>query len=102
MDRSFFAGITDFCSRAGFKWEKFCIKRLYSRPKRPWNPQKAGLTFTVFYSLTYLTFGVSALLFFYFVKTFPKDCALQDEFVGLCLADTYDAASETCELDAAS
>lgn len=79
------------------KWQVFFTKRLYTKPKRPWKAQKASLIFSAFYSFTYAILGISSLIFFFSTKTFPKDCAIQDAHARLCVADTYDSNTQTCQ-----
>ncbi|KAJ1437470.1 hypothetical protein B484DRAFT_477389 [Ochromonadaceae sp. CCMP2298] len=73
-----------------FKAEKFCIKHLYSRPKRPFRGSQAALLYSVFYLLTYLLVGVTVSTYFFTTKTMAKSCDIQDDYVGLCLDEVED------------
>lgn len=71
----------------GFKFEKNVVKYLYVKPERPWQGQKAGLVYSLFYLISFILVGVSVCAYFFSTKTFAKQCSLQDAFVHLC-ADT--------------
>ncbi len=64
----------------GFKWEKNIIKYYYSKPKRQWNGQRAGLFYTLFFLLTFASLGLVVTSYFFTSKTFVKldnDCPLK-------------------------
>jgi len=81
-----------------FKWEKYVIKRYYAKPKRPFKGQQAALLYAVFYLCTYILVGMSVSGYFITTKTMAKDCAIQDEYVHLCLDPTL-SNSNTCNVD---
>lgn len=78
---------TPFFLGVGFKWEKNIIKYFYSKPKRQWNGQRAGLFYTVFLSLTFVALGMVISGYFFTSKTFVKDCSIDssiDDCVHAC------------------
>lgn len=84
-----------------FKLNKNVIKYLYSKPKRPWKGQKAGLVYTSFYFVSWVLVGLSVVCYFLTSKTFPKDCNIQDNAVNLC-ASVVDSTTNTCVMNPAS
>jgi hypothetical protein len=57
-----------------------------SKPKRPWKAQKAGTVFSILYLCSIVVVGIPSAIFFLATKTFPKNCDIQDDNVGLCVS----------------
>lgn len=86
---------------ARLKLEKKFSLMLYARPRTIWVAHKSGITFTIFYMLSLLFIALPSAAYFLTRKTFPKDCDIQDEFIGLC-ASALNTTTNTCTLDTSS
>jgi len=82
-----------------FKWEKYCVKKWYAKPKRIARGQSTGLVFTFFYLSTFIILGSTMGFYFLTSKTFAKDCNIQDDHVGLCASEVI---SDLCTVDTSS
>lgn len=82
-----------------FKFEKYIIKRYYAKPRRPFRGQQAALLYAVFYLITYVLVGISVSGYFITTKTMPKECGIQDDYVGLCTDEVGDAGVNLCTPD---
>jgi hypothetical protein len=67
------------------KWQRFMTLKYWLKPKRPWKAHRAGLAFAKLFLVIVLFVGVPATTYFLNSKTFPKNCSIQDQHVGLCL-----------------
>ena len=94
-----FVPITTFIS---IKWEKFWIKRLYSKPKRPWKAHKAAFIYSVFFLTTFALVGVTICGYFMYTRTLAKSCDIQDEYVHLCLYGYLNEGDDKCTTDSSS
>ena len=54
------------------------------KAEKVWNAQQSGVIFTGFYLVTLILVGLPAAMYFLSSETFPKECDIQDTFVGLC------------------
>lgn len=84
------------------KWEKFWLKRLYCKPKRPWKAHKAAFIYTVFFLTTFVLVGVTICGYFMYTRTLAKSCAIQDEYVQLCVYGYLNEGSSKCTTDSSS
>jgi len=66
------------------KAECYAMLEFSAKPLKPWKAHQSGVIFTFFYLATLMLVGLPAAVYFLTTKTFPKDCMLQDNFVGLC------------------
>ena len=73
------------------KFEKEIMIPLYAKPKKPWKAQKAGAVFTLFYMCTIIVISLPAAGFFLLTESFPKECSIQDDHLGLCLTAISDS-----------
>jgi hypothetical protein len=74
----------------------YFIKPIYSIPS-----SQVRKTFSVYYFLTVSFIGICSVCFFLATRTFPKECAQQDRYVGLC-ADAVDESTSLCTLATSS
>jgi len=81
------------------KVEKWVVYDLFTKPKRPWKAQKAGMVFSAFYFMSFIMVGVPVLIYFYQVKTFPKNCDIQDNSMGIC---TDALVNDVCTVSSSS
>ena len=79
-----FVPIVSFLS---FKLEVHNTLKHRCKPKRPWKAQKAGSVFSLLYLISIVIIGIPMAIFFLATHTFPKNCDLQDNNVGLCISD---------------
>jgi len=80
------------------KVEVFCMKEFNGKPERTWKSHQSGVIFTSFYAVTLCLIGIPTAIMFLSAGTFPKNCAIQDSFIGLC-ASALDS-DNTCVQDA--
>jgi hypothetical protein len=80
----------------GFKYEKQVIKYYYSKPKRQWQGQSAGLVYIAFYCTTFVLIGLSVSAYFFSSKTFPKNCNIQDASIQLCKDEVGSLGDNIC------
>ena len=85
-----------------FKFEKYTIKKYYTKPKRPFKGQKAAFLYAIFYLLTYILVGLSVSGYFLTTKTLSKNCNIQDNYIGLCLDEVGDIGNNLCTVDVSS
>lgn len=86
----FFLGIN-------FKFEKYCVKHWYARPKRIARGQSIGLVFTLAYLATFVLLGCTMGFYFLTTKSFAKSCSIQDEHLDLCAGAL--SSENICTLD---
>lgn len=79
------------------KWEKYVSLKFYSKPQSLWAPHKAGSFFAMFFLISILIVAIPASVYFLSRTTFPKDCILQDNDIGLCDGDLD--SDNTCNLN---
>lgn len=77
------------------KVQLWVTRRLYKKPSRPWQAEKAGVVFTAVYLANWMLVGVPSAVYFISSRTFPKNCDIQDDSVGLCSGD-IDADTHVC------
>ena len=85
-----------------FKWDKFWVKRLYSKPKRPWKTYRAALVYIFFFLMTFAILGLTISGYFMYTQTLAKSCSIQDTGVDLCRYGYLDLGSDTCTTDSNS
>lgn len=68
-----------------FKVEQYATLKYRTKPKRPWKAQKAGSVFSLLYLVSIIALGLPAAIFFLATRTFPKNCDIQDNHIGLCV-----------------
>ena len=69
------------------KFETYFMLLLFNKPKRPWKSQKAGSVYITFYVITIFVTAFPSCVLLLISKTFQKSCAIQDEYIGLCVDD---------------
>lgn len=80
------------------KWEKYISLNFYSKPQSLWAPHKAGSFFSMFFLISLLIVAIPSSIYFLSRETFPKDCSIQDNYIGLC-TDNIENGGDTCDLD---
>ena len=76
--------VSPFMLAISMKWERFVVINFYAKPGKPIKAQKAGIIFTRLYLMTVVLVGIPSTLLFLNTTTFPKSCAVQDSYVGIC------------------
>ena len=87
-------------SYLSFKLEVHNTLKHRCKPKRPWKAQKAGSVFSLLYLISTVFVGIPMVIFFLASHTFPKNCDIQDNNVGLCRSDIN--AKNICMTDVTS
>jgi len=72
-----------------------------SKAEKVWNAAQSGVIFTGFYLVTLILVGLPAAMYFLSTKTFPKECSIQDHYVGLC-SSTVSSTTNLCTTDSSS
>ena len=83
-----------------FKAEKHNTLKHRCKPHRPWKAQRAGSVFSLLYLISIVTIGLPMAIFFLATHTFPKNCDIQDNNIGLCSSSLN--AQNVCLTDSTS
>lgn len=83
------------------KREIWVLMNFRAKPEKPWKAHYGGVIFTSVYLVTLVLVGLPCAVYFLTTKTFPKDCSIQDNYVGMCTTE-INPATGTCTVDSTS
>jgi hypothetical protein len=81
-----------------FKFEYYHLYYFQSKPKKPWAAKDAELFFVKIFLATAVC-GFAFNHMFLQSTNYPKDCAMQDGGIGLCLPNSFNASTDLCTVD---